>query len=179
MAHTQCQGFSKCPSYTSQNKHFTGASAVLQPPQVLCSVCRNKKPSVTVESLLQSPTFNCLQHKASVSSEERFKTSTTNRKSTDVNQHKHFSQSMDDHKLNLCCIPSLKPSQISILRYTPSTSLREIQIYLVYPVNTSQEAQPFHYRRAATDHVSQGTFASFPTLTYQLLGCSSPIQSLS
>lgn len=44
MAHTQCQGFSKCPSYTSQNKHFTGASAVLQHPQVLCNVCLKKSP---------------------------------------------------------------------------------------------------------------------------------------
>lgn len=143
MAHTESQGLSKCPSYISQNKHFTGASAVLQHYK-FCAVSWKKKPSVTEESLLQSPGYNCLQDKASVSSEERFKTSTINRRNTDVDWHRGFSQSPDDHKLNLCCIPSAKQSWISILRYTPSTSLRQIWVYLVYPVHTSQEAQPFH-----------------------------------
>lgn len=40
VAHRQCQGFSKRPSYISQN--FTGASAVLQHPQVLCRMLEGK-----------------------------------------------------------------------------------------------------------------------------------------
>lgn len=179
MAHTQCQGFSKCPSYISQNKHFSCATTPTSSVQCMSE----EKSPVTVGSLLQSPTFNCLQDKASVSSEERFKPPPINRKNTDVDWHKCFSQSTDYHKLNLCCIPLVKQSRISILRYTPQvlhldkfgytwcTQYTNTQAKKLNPSTTEEQPQ--------TMNVSQGTFLSFTGLTCQLLGCSSnPVTEL-
>lgn len=85
-------------------------------------VVGRKKPSVIEKSLLHSPALVCLsEDKAFVSPEERLKLSTTNRKNRcrpSLWASHIFSQGMEDNRLglNLCCIPSLKQSRLSILR---------------------------------------------------------------
>lgn len=179
MAHTQCQGFSKCP-YISQNKHFTCSSAVLQHLQVLCSVCWKKSPlsqcnpfskvllSIACRTRLLFHLRKDLKHPPLTGKTQM---------STDTNAFLKAQITINwisfaTHQWNISRFPSSGTPQVLHLdKFGYTWCTQRTQAKKLDPSTTEEQPQ--------TMNVSQGTFVSFTGLTCQLLGCSSnPVTEL-